>query len=574
MPTQSWSDGLTPEQQRAASFYGTHARLLAGPGTGKTHTLARHVVYLATREGVPPSEMLVLTFTRMATRALKSTIRKELSPYSAEMPYISTLHGFALRQLRKNADLVHSLPQPLRIADDWEESMIIHEELKGVLTRHLPTIKRNFGELAADWQTLKADGDEWETNLGDPAFVGAWQEQRRIYGYVMRSELVYQLKRAMEQIPDFALEPSFKHMLIDEYQDLNPCDLAIASEGARRGLMLLASGDDDQSIYGFRFADPSGIRDFTSDFAGAGDLVLTECRRCDEEILRAAKWVAEQDVDRVPKELNATEGHVGGEVQLLSFRTGNEESDGVARLVKKLIEEGTKPSEILVLVRSDNNSVLSRPLAEALTLLRVPVTSSVERRTVLDEAHGRRLLTMLRLVANRRDHLAWRTRLKLQDGLGPRTAAPIYAFARREGITYSDAIHRLNEYAEEIPSQQLPRLHQLLQSTNNTADLLKALLERLESENGGASSTTLLEVITEAASTEIIEEDGRAEVVAFVENAINAGGISKLDDLFASLSVDHTEGDPELDTEKVNILTMHQAKGLTTDVVFIISAED
>ena len=371
-----WSDGLTGEQAVAASRTGSHARLLAGPGTGKTHTLARRVVYLVTQEHVPPSEILVLTFTRMAARDLRSKISAHLAPYTDEMPHISTLHSFALRQLRRNAAAIDALPQPLRIADDWEEAKIIQEDIKTLLSRSLPEVKRSFNELSADWETLRVEEADWRDTLPDPPFIGTWEEHRRVYGYTLRAELVYQLKRAMSQVAGFVLEPRFRQVLIDEYQDLNPCDLAVAAEVAARGATLLACGDDDQSIYGFRFADPGGIRNFTDEFRGAADLQLTECQRCDPAILEAALWIARLDRDRVDKELRAVAGRARGEVHLLPFADGRSEAQGVARLCKQLIDCGTRPGEILILVRSDRNGVYSRPLQAALLAQGVTATGA------------------------------------------------------------------------------------------------------------------------------------------------------------------------------------------------------
>src|SRR5438874_1434319 len=144
--------------------------------------------------------------------------------------------------------------------------------MKDLLDWKVAQVKDGFALLSTDWQTLQADDEDY---LPDPRFLGAWDGHRRVYGYTLRAELVYQLKKAMEQTSEFALTPSFKHVLIDEYQDLNPCDLAIAESIAATGASLLACGDDDQSIYGFRYANPSGIRQFTHDFPGAADLVLT-----------------------------------------------------------------------------------------------------------------------------------------------------------------------------------------------------------------------------------------------------------------------------------------------------------
>lgn len=573
MSVPSWSDKLTPEQVVAASHYGSHARLLAGPGTGKTHTLARRVVFLATEKQVDPANILVLTFTRMATRQLRSTIKNELSPYTQDMPYISTLHGFSLRQLRRNSKLVQTLPQPLRIADDWEENEIIAEDMKQLLNRPLKAIREGFRELSADWQTLQADAENWKETLPDAPFVGMWEEHRTIYGYTLRAELVYQLKKALGHIQEFDLEPQFKHVLIDEYQDLNPCDLAIAEAIAAKGATLIASGDDDQSIYGFRFADPSGIRRFTGQFTGSADLALTECRRCDAEILKAALWVAEQDARRVPKELHAAPDHDGGEVRLLRFQNGLNEAVGVASLCRQLIDQGTPPGEILILLRSDHQGALSRPLQHALEARGVPVAASVERRSPLEERHGRKLLSMLRLVANQDDHLAWRTRFEVWGQIGPKTIEPFYEFARQRGIGFSAAVQRFDEFSEIMRPQAVSLLQGIIRYTLSVATQYAPGNPEQKTEEE-PTSADLLAMIATIADAEIADEDGRDEVVAFLQEVIESSGATTLEDLFTAMAANREEMEADLEQDRVNLLTMHQAKGLSADAVFIVSAED
>ena len=127
----AWHDGLTVEQKRAASHVGKHARLLAGPGTGKTRSLTRRVLYLVEEKGVKPSKILALTFTRAATAELRGRVEADLGENDS-LPHISTLHSFALKTILENPTRVR-LPQPVRIADDYEERWIIQEELRRIL---------------------------------------------------------------------------------------------------------------------------------------------------------------------------------------------------------------------------------------------------------------------------------------------------------------------------------------------------------------------------------------------------------------------------------------------------------
>ena len=295
--------GVAPDQKLAIQYVGGHARLLAGPGTGKTHVLTRKVMWLVLKEGIAPADIIALTFTRLAAAQLREKLKESLDPHGVSTPPVSTLHSFALRQILHNKQTVRELPVPVRVADDWEERHIIQEDLKRIL--ELPRIEKVHDliqRLSADWETLKAEEGGWEESFPDPRFLGALEQHKAVYGETLRSELVYRLKRALEQRGEFNLDHEYKYVLIDEYQDLNACDLAVVrslstnTEGAK----LFVVGDDDQSIYGFRYADPVGIRRFPEDY-GAERLDLEVCFRCDKEILKQAEFVASQDIKRLPK---------------------------------------------------------------------------------------------------------------------------------------------------------------------------------------------------------------------------------------------------------------------------------
>ena len=120
----------TPDQIVAIDHIGRHARLLAGPGTGKTKTLTRRVLSLVLQHGIEPETILLLTFTRLAARQLRKEIGSVLDPHGKSLPQISTLHSFALRQILFNSSRVDTLPRPIRIADDWEERFIIQTRYK------------------------------------------------------------------------------------------------------------------------------------------------------------------------------------------------------------------------------------------------------------------------------------------------------------------------------------------------------------------------------------------------------------------------------------------------------------
>lgn len=565
-----WREGLSDEQICAAGHVGSHARLLAGPGTGKTRTLTRRALSLVLEQGVDPRQILALTFTRVAAYDLRRKVKDGLEPLGKDTPRVSTLHSFALRQLLRNAHRIDALPQPLRIADDWEERHIIWEDIRDRLSsaeggretrRTIGEIKALFQRLSADWETLRAELADWEAEFPDPAFIGAWQEHRRMFRYTLRAELVYQLKRALNQYSDFDLEDDFEHVLVDEYQDLNPCDLAVIRELANRGCEVFAAGDDDQSIYGFRYADPEGIRRFTDEYRPCCDLTLGTCFRCDRAILTLAEFVASLDVDRWPKQTTPCEGAGQGEVHILRFRDQTEEAGAIAQMCRHLIcTAGVDAGGVLVLLRSDTYRAFSSVIRTALSEHGIPVAEHVEE-SLLDTRHGRMALALLRLLADPRDHLAWRTALQLTRGIGPASLTAAADWARGSHVGFADALQAIKSN---------PRLAGRV--GERLAGAVMALETLLQGWSGDESE--LGEQLNTVVAHSVGDEAQRHRLVTFLETVAEESEASSVGELVSALGASLGGAEQELVSGMVNILTMHKAKGLNADAVFVAAAED
>lgn len=561
-----WDEGLLTKQKIAASHVGCHARVLAGPGTGKTFTLCRRIAYLVNECNVSPEQILALTFTRSAAYELRQRVSETLNSNSKGISRISTLHSFALRQLLKNAHIITAVPTPLRIAGDWEERYIIEEDLKRMLSASLKDIRYKLAQLSSDWQTLTADEDDWETRYPDPEFLGAWREHRKTYGYMLRAELVYQLKKVLEQNPGFTLEQSFQHTLVDEYQDLNRCDLAVIRAISKTNIEIFACGDDDQSIYGFRFAHPEGIRRFNKDYSPCELLDLDYCRRCDRNILKLGLFVASLDTKRIPKSLKPMPDATDGEVKILWFDDEDQESASIAIICKHLIEaKSYSPKDILVLLRNDRYGVFSGPLKEALTIQGIPVASRTDELDPIDQPEGQKLLALLHLCVNPLDSLALRTLLEIRDNnIGSKTIQGAYDLAVRQGLTFAVAMRHIKDSPD-----LLPRLGSRL---SNELTSIESLLAKLPTSPTQPEELTTF--ISDAAELVVQETEQRDNIIKYLGEVLEKSGAKKLDELLSNIFASLGDKEQEIDSDSVNILTMHKAKGLTADAVFIVAAED
>lgn len=436
---------LTGEQQALLNHEpGRHARVLAGPGTGKSAMLVALVDRLL--RGSERPRVRLLTFTRAATAELADKV-SEHPAAAAELP--STIHSFATSVLVRNRG-VGGFPEPLRIADSWEERKVIHPTLArraGVTVRRLRDL---IAEMAAGWERL----EPWEHPSVDPEirtrFLGAWHEHRQVYGYTLLSELPYALRRALNDHEDLE-GVDYDMLVVDEYQDLNACDLDILSLIAQRGCSIIGAGDDDQSIYSFRWAAPFGIRRFPQDYTNASDYKLSITQRCGRRIIEWANHVIQGDPERPPKPpLTSRDGAPDGEVALLAFNNEQQEAEGVCALVQGLIRhEGLDAEDILILLRSDHNNAFSGPIKTVLQDAGIAVSDPDLVEQMLGSEENRRLLEIFRLLVNRRDSIAWAGLLHLTPGVGTSFMEFLYQRALDERCQLGDVL--LSAYDAGFP---------------------------------------------------------------------------------------------------------------------------
>ena len=552
----------TSDQIEAIDHIGSHARVLAGPGTGKTKTLTLRVLSLILQHNADPDSILLLTFTRLAAAQLKDEIKKVLEPLGKTIPQVSTLHSFALRQILYNSSRIDTLPRPIRIADDWEERYIIQEDLKKVLNlKEIGDVQKLINQLSTDWETLRIDEIGWEQQFPNPAFLGAWRSHKDQYGETLRAELVYQLKKQLNQSRDFQLDKEYKHILIDEYQDLNACDLAIVNELAKRGAELFVAGDDDQSIYGFRFATPAGIRNFEQIYQNSKKLALEICFRCDKNILHSAEFVASLDPARLPKPTRPKDEAGDGEVLIIGFKDQSHEAEIIAKKIKSLIDADIKPDQITILLRNDRNGLLSKPIIETLKKYSVDVSLTTDSELENNKEY-RTVLSIIRLLVDQNDCLAWRTLLQINktNGLGDECIKSIWNYAQSKGIRFSVALQKIAKSPSELQKFG-PKIAKFVSEINVAIVELKAIESPIEAINA-----TVDKFMGEGE----IKEQVKKYFVGILENQEKPD----LENLIKIVSTSSEYIEQETKENAVNILTMHQAKGLSFDVCFIVGAED
>lgn len=380
----------------------------------------------------------MLTFTRAATAELAKKL-SEHPTTTVERP--STVHSFAISVLAHNPGAAE-FPEPIRIADDWESKEIVRRSLAQRSGVGLRVLDRLIKEMAADWESLgSATADPRIDDATRRRFLGAWREHRQVIGYTLLSELAYRLLTALRAHPELD-GTQIDLLVVDEYQDLNACDLEVIRQLSDRGVRVVGAGDDDQSIYAWRMADPEGIRRFGRDYENASDYPLSVSQRCGRRIIEWATAVIEADPDRPHRTpLTARDDAPTGQVALLSFSSERAEAVGIARLVSCLTQvEGVPPSEVLILLRGDHNKQFSTPIRQQLAAKNIEVSDPNGAEALFAERDHRFALSVFRLLARRDDSLAWASLLRLTPRIGTAVEDFVYQRARDAGSRFGTTL--------------------------------------------------------------------------------------------------------------------------------------
>lgn len=548
------------EEQKAVVDHALpgHGRVFAGPGTGKSAT----AVGLAERvlDQEDPPRLRLLTFTRAATLELA----RKLPVHGKAKP--ATIHSFAIATLLANPGSA-PFPGPLRIPDEYEYEELIRPHLarrSGVRVLRLDLLVR---EMAAKWESLNPEERPGVTPEERARFMGAYTEHRRTCGYTLLNELPELLRCALRDHPDLD-GVNYDLLIVDEYQDLNACELELLRRLADRGASVLAIGDDDQSIYSFRKAHAVGIRRFLGDYAGARDYMLSICQRLPRRIAQWAQHVIAGEPGRAARAIQCKPDAVDGIAGLLNFGSEITEARGVADVIEWLHRVKEVPlSEILVLSRTDRAGTFTRPIREELGRREIPVFDPSEIGRTLAEPQNRRLLAMLRLIVNCEDSLAWWTLLHLADGIGRVFIDRIYERAVAEGRRFAEALEAVARAGfEGFPGAGRDRARRLYGSTVDLLDRVEPPAGTPERKWGawilGDGVAAGLPAPTDALRTLLTKLD---ESYAEAEEGLGRY-LAQIGPLSGDLARSQSEG--------VRFMTMVGSKGLTVTATIVVGVDN
>ncbi len=340
-------------------------RCLAGPGTGKSWALKRRVEHLLSEKGIPGSRIFVVTFTRKAAAQLISDLAELSTSGATEEVRASTLHSYAFRLLNQE-DAIRALGRTPRPCLDFELNPLFHDLASDF--GDVRSTRRRLKALEAMWARQQTDEPGHPQSETDRAFEGKFDEWMRFHQSMAIGELVPLAVRFLTLNPVNSANREFDHVIVDEYQDLNRADQKLIDLIGVNGTVAIV-GDDDQSIYGFRHANPEGIRQWAETQTLPTDEVkMNLCHRCDGRIVAASNALISRNPGRVRGDLNPEPARLeAGEVAVIQWRSREEETRGLARGVHRLLDRHPLPegeSLIIVVPRHDFGVGLKKCLDE------------------------------------------------------------------------------------------------------------------------------------------------------------------------------------------------------------------
>ncbi len=429
-------DGLNESQRDAVSAPLNHALVVAGAGSGKTRVLVHRIAWLVDVEGVSSHGILAVTFTNKAAAELRARTEALLN-VSARSMWVGTFHGLAHRLLRMHWAEAR-LPQNFQIIDGDDQVRLIKRIMKAqdIDEKKWPARQaawfingqKDEGKRAHE----VADGDDL-FQITHKRIYQAYEETCEQGGLVDFAELL--LRSHELWLNDAELlahyQQRFSHLLVDEFQDTNTIQYAWLRVLAGRTAKVMAVGDDDQSIYGWRGAKVENIHQFADDFPGVSMIRLEQNYRSTQTILDAANGLIQRNTNRLGKEL-WSEGQRGEPIKVYAGFNDLDEARFIAERIQQWVDDGGSPNEAAILYRSNAQS---RVLEEALLRLNIPYQIYGGQR-FFERAEIKNALAYMRLMEDRHSDTAFERVVNTPTrGIGDKTLEGIRALARNNQIS-------------------------------------------------------------------------------------------------------------------------------------------
>jgi DNA helicase-2/ATP-dependent DNA helicase PcrA len=562
--------GLNPPQREAVLTTEGPVLVLAGAGTGKTAALTARLAHLLFTRKAFPSEILSVTFTNRAAREMRHRVGRLVGDVVEGMPWLGTFHAIGAKMLRRHAELV-GLQSNFTILDTDDQLRLIKQLISANDLDEKRWPARALGGLIDEWKNKgltpadvdAGDSERYANGRGSDLYA---QYQARLlalnacdFGDLLLHMLVI-LKRDRDVLADY--QRRFKYIMVDEYQDTNSVQYLWLRLLAQERKNICCVGDDDQSIYSWRGAQVENILKFEKDFPGAKVIRLEQNYRSTPHILAAASGVIANNGGRLGKTL-WTEHETGEKVKVLGVWDGPEEARRVGEEIESCQRGGKSLDEIAILVRAQHQT---REFEDRFISIGMPYRI-VGGFRFYERAEIRDALAYLRVVSQPSDDLAFERIVNVpKRGLGDKAVQKVHMLARAEGVPLTTAAARILD-TDELTPQARRGLGNLVGDIarwrNMASNMPHPELARQLLDESGYTAMWQAEKSAEAAG----RLENLSELVRAMEEYENLGAFLE----HVSLVMDN---EAQADEAKVTIMTIHAAKGLEFDTVFLAGWEE
>lgn len=529
-------------------------RVVAGPGTGKSFGLKRRVARLL-EEGQDPKRILAVTFTRTAANDLKNEI-SSIGIDGADRVVAKTLHGFCFGLLRKREIIENTgrVPRPML---EFEQKPMLYD-----ISKDFGGIKEKETKLKAfeaAWARLQSEEPGFPHNDEDRAFQEEVLSWLKAHKSMLFGEIIIETYHYLRNNPMCFELRSFDHVLVDEYQDLNKAEQKVIDQLSENGY-LTAIGDDDQSIYSFKYANPEGIREFPNTHNNCNVIDFDFCRRCPKQVVYMASRLISHNRNRTLGDLHAFEDNQNGIVKIVQWANINDEIEGISRMIKRDINSGMiNPEDVLVLTPARRIGYRIRD-----TLVKEGVNAkSYFRESVLESDINKERFSLLSLLADPDDMVSLRYLL----GAGSANyCAPSYkrlrTYSENHGISIIEALEQCLTGKIQIPyTSSLVKKYDKIKNDLNT---IKSAAEKSELSffkalaEGIPESDDFNDLLAEAGKEADIDREQDTD--------------SWIRDIHTHMLEKVSYPDDISDNNHVRIMSLHASKGLSAKYVIITSA--
>ncbi|MGF1572610.1 MAG: ATP-dependent helicase [Sumerlaeia bacterium] len=575
-PLTALTHNLNPQQAEAVVHHGTPLLIVAGAGSGKTRVITHRIAHLILCMGIPRWQILAVTFTNKAAKEMRERICHLLGIYDDPSLAISTFHSRCVAILRREAEAA-SLDRSFAILDDRDQVAAIKKAMEDVDVsdkKVKPGQIQQFINLAKMNMLSPQETVEQQDNsrIPYPDLYAAYQALLDKNKSLDFEDLIYRTVRLFQDDEQVRRrwQSKFRHILVDEFQDTNYSQFELVKLLTGDQNEICVVGDEDQSIYSWRGADVQNLLDFQKTYPTTKIVRLEQNYRSAGNVLKAAGAVIENNTLRIGKKL-WTEKEDGDSLRGIVGEDDRHEADQVASTIYKLVNvDGISPQQIAIFYRSHR---LSRVLEDAVRKYRFNY-QIIGGTRFYDRAEIKDILCFLRLAIQPHNDFAFERVMNVPTrGVGAKTKLTIIQYAKAQGLSMLTATTELLKHGE-IKGKAQAGLQEFTQAVLAWEELAKsalpthvlaAVLESTRYTTEGVGDASSLDGLSRLENVEEL----KSVIAEFEANQADA----TLADFLEVMALD-AQRTQEKNVPSVSLMTIHNAKGLEFDYVFIVGLED